>query len=120
MAISYLLSWWYARGWSWIINQIADRLYGIGQTFSVGILLRTLFSPWKQVYTKITFRNFIQAKIDNLVSRVVGFVVRFALLVGALISAVFVLTFGLLLIILWPFIPILIIILPIYGLRGWV
>lgn len=120
MAISYLLNWWYSRGWLWIINRVSEKLYVISQTFSVGILLRTLFSPWKQVYTKITFRNFFQAKLDNLVSRMVGFVVRFALLACSLFLSLAVVLVGLILVIAWPFIPLLIIGLPLYGLKGWV
>ena len=118
MAVMHLLSWWYSRGWSWILGRTKDRLGSIADTFSVGTLLRTMFSPWKQIQSPTTFRTFIQSKVDNFISRFVGFTVRIGMLIGALFSFIAVLAVGLVMIILWPLLPLLVVLLPIMTLAG--
>lgn len=113
MLILDLLGWWYSRGWSWIFYEIKKRLRDVAETFSVGILLRTLFSPWKQIQSEVSFRNFLQSKLDNFISRFIGATVRIAMLVGALILTLMILVVGLALLVVWPFVPVLIVALPV-------
>ena len=113
-----MLGWWYSRGWLWVIEKTFERLHAIGQVFAVHVLLRTWFSPWKQIYTKKTFQNFIRVTVDNAVSRCVGAVVRGAILFWALLLGVLVIVFGAVIFIAWPFIPFLTILLPILALDG--
>lgn len=113
MAIAYLLGWWYGQGWSWLLKIIRKNLQVLGETFSVPILLKTLFAPWKQIQTASNFQNFFQAMIDNLVSRLIGAVVRFFMLIAAFVLTCGVLVGGLALLIIWPVFPLLIFILPI-------
>lgn len=113
MAIAYLLGWWYGQGWSWLLKMVQKNLTAIGETFSVPMLIKTLFSPWKQIQTAATFRNFFQAAIDNLVSRFIGAVLRIFMLIAALFLTASVVIGGLALIIIWPVFPLLIFILPV-------
>lgn len=119
MAILLMLGWWYSRGWLWTLQTTEQRLQTISRVFAVKILLRTWFSPWKQIYTgKSTFQTFIRDAVDNAVSRCIGAVVRGTILLWAGILSLFVLIFGVLLFLAWPFIPFLTIILPILTLTG--
>ena len=113
MAIILYLKWWYGAGWAWILSEYSKKLSSLLRSFSVVILLKTLFSPWKQLYTEATLRNFFQALVDNTVSRVIGFIIRVFVLLGAgiIISLLSVCFFVVLA--SWAFIPPAIIILPI-------
>lgn len=113
-----MLGWWYSRGWSWILQRTAERLQTIGRIFAVKVLIQTLFSPWKQIHTEATFRNFLRIALDNAISRIVGSVVRGAILFWSLILATGVIVFGIISFIVWPFLPLLIIILPILTISG--
>jgi hypothetical protein len=104
-----LLRWWYGRGWQLMIMQAGRRFNTLGTTFSVNTLLRTLFSPWRRIisYPGAGLDARLRALVDNLVSRSVGFVVRFFVLLAVAILGIFVLAFGLLQIIVWPVVPLL-------------
>src|SRR4051812_2241152 len=106
MWLLYLLSWWYGRGWGWALSSIFGKVRDINETFSIPILLRTWFAPWKQITTQATFRNFFQAAIDNLVSRFVGAAVRTSMIVGGALMSVFTILFGLFAAIAWPLVPV--------------
>ncbi len=107
-----MLSWWYGRGWLWAMHQIGARLNHIGSVFAVRVLLRTWFAPWKQITSPSSFNNFFQAAADNLVSRVIGSWVRGTMLVLASLWAGWVIITGIALIILWPLVPLAVVILP--------
>lgn len=97
---------------------IADRLKDIKETFSVNVLARTLFSPWKQIQTVSTFHNFFQSAIDNLISRFIGAVIRIFMLVAALMFTVLVVVIGALFVVVWPFVPFMILVLPAMSVIG--
>jgi len=80
----------------------------VEQMFSVGILLRTLFSPWRRIVTAggRGLDAKMQAMFDNLVSRLVGFFVRLMVIIAACVSLAGVFLIGLVMVIVWPFIPI--------------
>ena len=113
-----MLGWWYSRGWLWILQSTRSQLQAIGQAFAVKILIQTWFSPWKQVYSPSTFQTFIRDAVDNAVSRGVGAVVRGSILFCALILSVLVLAVGLVCLVMWPFLPLLVIILPGLAISG--
>jgi len=113
-----MLGWWYGQGWLWVINSTGNNLRQLNRIFAVGVLLKTWFSPWKQIYSPSTFRTFFQSMIDNAISRVVGSVVRGAILFFAMLLALFFVLFGLLAAIVWPLLPIAVVLLPILSLAG--
>lgn len=113
-----MLSWWYSQGWLWILRGIQTRLRAIGKTFAVKILIQTLFSPWKRIYSPSTLRTFFRDAADNAISRGVGTVVRGTILLWALILSILVLVFGLLSLIIWPFLPLMLFILPVLAISG--
>jgi len=113
-----LLSWWYSSGWSWLAKRAAVKYKLIGEALSVGILLRTFFAPWKQIQSATTLQNFIQSTVDNIVSRVVGMVIRIFMLFTALILYLLLTVFIVVSFVSWPIIPLLVIILPVLTITG--
>jgi len=88
--ITYL-AWWYAQEpiYLWqAVNAISNKIL---MAFSVPILLRTLFDPWKRDVSYAENASLdVRYKIwlNNLLSRLVGFVVRFfTALTGMLFAA---------------------------------
>lgn len=96
---------------------MVDRLRSVSGTFSVAILLRTLFDPWKRIYTRSSgIIEYLKAFADNAVSRFVGFWVRIVVLLTALIVGLATVVVGGLVVMAWPFLPLMAIGLIIYGL----
>jgi len=115
-----LVLWWYGRGWSSAWKATAKNTKLIQQMFSLPVLLRTLFYPWKQI-TAVPGRSLdekFRAMIDNLVSRTIGFFVRLLTLFAALGAIVLVFTANLIIAAAWPLVPLAIIYLIFRGVVG--
>lgn len=104
-----LVSWWYGAGWKGTLSATKRRLQGLADMFSVDILLRTLFSPWKRIITppRAGLDARLRAFGDNFVSRCIGFTVRFFVLLAAGLSYVGLLLIGLAELLLWPLLPVI-------------
>lgn len=112
-----LFSWWYGRGWRDVARGTRTMVTGVSQMFSVPILIRTLFAPWKRIvtYPGASLEAKLQAFGDNLVSRAVGFVVRLLVLLTACVVSVITLALGGIVTLVWPFIPLGVIVFVILG-----
>ncbi len=99
--------WWYSRGWSLAVKRFEGKLRGIEQAFSVGILLRTLFSPWRRIitYPGGSLSEHFKAMLDNLVSRFVGLFVRLSVLFAAGIITLLFCIAAFIAVVLWPLLP---------------
>ena len=116
MIFAEVISWWYAHGWKVFIQKIRTSFSGITDFFSMDSLIRTLFKPFRQISAESANADAsldlkFQMFIDRLISRIVGFTSRFILLVIGTIIIVLSGIFCLILIVIWPIIPLL----PIIG-----
>jgi len=104
-------AWWYGPGWLGAIQDIRKRTVGVGHSFSVAILLKTLFAPWRRITTQAGagIDAKFRAMIDNLVSRVVGFTVRLGVLLYALLLAGATAVFFAVVALIWPVMPVAVI-----------
>ena len=123
MFIVGILSWWYGRGFSIRLGQAQQQLVGIYDYFSIDLLIKTLFSPFRQISAgkvqgplAVQFRAFV----DRLFSRVIGFVVRSIMIVVGSIGIVGSILISLFMIAVWLLMPILPFIGIILALSGWV
>lgn len=115
-----LLAWWYLKGWVQAWHEIPETLYKVQQAFTLPVLFRTLFSPWKQITSSggRSLDEKIRSMIDNLLSRAVGFFVRFFVLLAALFTLATVTVFTVMLAVVWPAIPAAIVFFIIRGIAG--
>lgn len=108
LLVTELLRWWYGDGLRGRVRMIANRLDGTLDYFSIDLLIKTLFSPFRQISAgRVDGPLGVQmrAMIDKLFSRVIGALVRLMILIfGGITIAVQVLL-GVVLIIAWAILP---------------
>ena len=109
MLLVAFVQWWYGPGWRDTASRLSARIRTTYLTFSVPILIPTMFAPWRRIitYPGRSMGEKFRAVIDNLVSRAVGFVVRLFALIAALTIMGAYLVFGAILLIIWPVVPLL-------------
>ncbi len=123
MFIVGLFSWWYSVGWIEQIKSVRDRLAGLYDYFSIDILLKTLFSPFRQISAGSVRGPIgvqIRAWFDQLISRVIGMIVRSIVMVIGSVTLAVACVLGLAAICLWPLIPLLPIAGVVLAMSGWV
>ena len=109
MLLVAFIHWWYGPGWRDTASRLTTRIHETYLTFSVPILLKTLGQPWKRIVTLPgrSIGDKARSVVDNLISRVVGLIVRLcALAAASIIISLYILIGGTLLV-LWPIIPLL-------------
>ncbi len=110
--------WHYGRAYSYALTTWANLMWFIVHFFSISLLLRTLFSPWKRIheeYHKTGVEDFFATIIVNSMTRIVGFLVRLTLLLVGLVSRIVGALSLLVWFAIWMFLPVLIIATTLYG-----
>lgn len=117
------LSWWYGAGWRGRIVKLREQLASTLDYFSIDLLLRTLFSPFRQISAGQTngpigvkFRAFL----DRLISRIIGSIVRSFMIIAGIVTILFHTVIGGVMLAVWAFIPLLPLALVGLGLIGWI
>jgi hypothetical protein len=107
MLVLSFFSWWYGRGWKQVLDSFGPRSRAVMDNFSVRQLLKTLFAPWRRIitYPGSNIEERFRALGDNLFSRLVGFVVRFFVLLAALLVLVIVMVLTVVELAVWPLLP---------------
>ena len=124
MFIIGLIEWWYGAGWKKVGRLLAEKLIISEDYFSVDLLLKTLFSPFRQISADTgrggTLGDKLRAAFDKLFSRFIGAVIRLILIVTAAAWLLLVAMVDILILLLWPLLPLLPAIGVILSLSGWV
>lgn len=109
MLLMEYLRWWYGPGWRDSGRRLFARLRKTYYSFSVPILLPTMFAPWKRItsYSNGSAGDQLKAGLDNLISRAVGFGVRLCALIAAFAIMGASAAVGGVLLLLWPLLPVL-------------
>ena len=117
MLMLSFFSWWYGQGLARLVRAIQRRVQQLADMFSVAILLRTLFSPWRRIitYPGAGLEAHVRAMLDNMVSRFIGFFVRVIVLLSAAVLFAVLMVVSVLQIILWPLLPVIAVGLIIWG-----
>lgn len=122
MFITGILLWWYGPGWRQRLGLLRERLASTMDYFSIDLLLRTLFSPFRQISAgKVQGPLGVQMRafFDRLISRVIGMFVRLTMILIGSVAILFHAVVGSLLVILWAFIPLLPLLGVLLFLVGW-
>ena len=122
MAIVGIFWWWYGAGWLAAVKRVIEKISGLYDYFSIDLLLKTLFSPFRQISAGRVdgpLNIVIRAFFDRLLSRVIGAIVRTIVVFIGLFSLAVAVILGLAYIISWALIPLI----PFAGmslmLAGW-
>jgi hypothetical protein len=109
MLVMAFLQWWYGPGWRDAGVRLAATMRSTYLYFSVPILFRTLFAPWRRITSPpgSSLQAKMRALLDNTISRLVGFAVRLLAIISACVLLAFYAVFGGLMLLLWPAIPLL-------------
>jgi hypothetical protein len=110
MFILGLLSWWYGAGWRGRITMLRERLAATTDYFSIDLLLRTFFSPFRQISAgKIDGSLSVQlhAFADRLISRAIGAMIRSFMIIVGIIAIFSYAVIGFVLVVIWAAVPLL-------------
>ena len=125
MLILELLSWWYGAGWRGRLIRMRDKLAGLADYFSIDLLAKTLFSPFRQISAgKVggSLNNKMHAFLDRQISRGIGVVVRLVTIIAGVVLMSLRIILDILLLALWgvtPLLPIIGIVLMAGGYIPW-
>ncbi|HRJ06115.1 MAG TPA: hypothetical protein PK096_00910 [Candidatus Saccharibacteria bacterium] len=123
MIIVWALSWWYGAGWKAQLKRFLERLDSSYDYFSIGLLLRSLFAPFRQISAgkvRGPINIQIRAFADRLISRFIGAFVRLILIVvGAAWLGILAIG-GVIYALLWLVVPVLPLVGFIFMTAGWV
>lgn len=110
LLVTELLRWWYGDGWRGRVQRVSVRLDGTIDYFSIGLLAKTLFAPFRQISAGRVDGSIgvqMRALVDKLVSRVIGALVRtIILIVGGIAIGLQIVVSGVLLL-AWGLVPLL-------------
>lgn len=102
-----MMQWWYTRGWKLTSSKLSNRLKNAADFFSIGLLVGNLFAPFRQISASETSASgqWLSVFFDKLLSRVIGALVRFLLLIVGIVTIILQAVSGVLLVVVWPLIP---------------
>ena len=114
--------WWYGRGFSEYLSGFANKLRDAADFFSMGLLVKSLFAPFRQIaaekHENMPLNARIHAWFDLQISRFVGATVRFGILIAGTIFIAIRAAIGIAIGILWPLMPLLLVYTVLLFLRG--
>lgn len=123
MLIVSLISWWYGAGWRRQASLSGERLASMMDYFSIDLLLKTLFSPFRQISANSHVDGSISAKfqawLDKLISRFIGGMVRIIIILTGVLVLLATSVYGILTLLVWPLLPLLPILGLILSVSGW-
>jgi hypothetical protein len=122
MFIAGMLLWWYGQGWREAAMRVGRRLMNLEDYFSIDLLLKTFFSPFRQISagkTQGALGVQMRAFFDRLISRLIGAMIRlFVMIIGLLALAIYA-VIGAVILVIWAAVPLLPIVGIVLFVSGW-
>lgn len=113
------IAWHYTEAPRLLLGVWSNFLWYVGHVFSVDSLLKSLFTPWRRIVAEHTkrwdFEDYASAVLANFMSRVIGAVMRVALVLMGRCLQFLLLFSGILFYGLWFVLPLLTVSLFCYG-----
>jgi hypothetical protein len=105
-------SWYYGRGLGSFLELEKNWLVFLWRHFAIAELIFTLFYPWKRDLTGRYWRGFqplksLERLVDNLIARLIGAIVRLAVIFSGVLSVAAFLVLALILLFVWIFPPLI-------------
>lgn len=101
--------WWYGSGWRDQVGLVRDRIDNTADRYSIGLTLRTFFSPFRQIdadgVSKGPLDVVLRAMFDQLFSRFFGAILRSLLILVGAISIGLEIILGGVRLAVWPVVP---------------
>lgn len=122
MFIAGFLGWWYGAGFSSRMSAFGLRLLKGFDTFSIDLLAKTWFSPFRQISAGQVRGPLVvqmRAFFDRLFSRVIGAIFRTLMMIVGVIWLVFLLLFSILELGVWLLLPVVPVLGAILFAIGW-
>lgn len=105
--------WYYTQGAKDILSAWRNFILFALEYFSIPLLLKTLFSPWKRDITKkprgLDLKRLFQYLAYNTISRGIGFFMRFLTICAGILFLFMVFVLGAIFFVLWIFLPLILI-----------
>ncbi len=123
MFIVGILSWWYGAGWRQRFTMLKERLANTMDYFSIDLLARTLFAPFRQISAGRVNGPLgvkLHAFFDRLISRCIGAMVRSIMILVGMATILMHSVIGLMVVIIWAFVPLLPVVGILLFISGWV
>lgn len=123
MVIVGILEWWYTRGFSSELARIRESIMSVYDYFSIDLLLKTLFSPFRQISAggvRGPLAVQMRAFFDRLFSRVIGAFIRVFMIIFGSVALLFVVLLGAIRVGTWAIMPVMPIIGAVLSLTGWI
>ncbi|PIQ92040.1 MAG: hypothetical protein COV69_03985 [Parcubacteria group bacterium CG11_big_fil_rev_8_21_14_0_20_39_14] len=113
------ISWYFKDATLSILGIWRNFILFVANYFSIVLLFKTLFNPWKRISESygrgFDIGKFFSALTLNVLSRSIGFIMRSAAIFMGVLAEIFVLIFGAAFLILWFFLPLILIWTLFYG-----
>ena len=117
------ISWWYSKGWALKAEKILDSSERSVDYFSLGILVKTWFSPFHQIdagkFSNASLEIRMRKFFDRSFSRVFGGFLRTLVMLIGIIVISFKVVVGIITLIIWPIVPILPVVFFGLFMSGW-
>lgn len=118
-----LFTWWYGAGWKKVSQILVEKLVISEDFFSIDLLLRSLFAPFKQISASSGSGGNLQVKLqawfDKQFSRVVGAIIRIALILAGTFWLIIQVIADAIILMLWPILPLIPIVGLVLAMTGW-
>lgn len=110
--VPHYVRWHYTHGFQTFFRIWGNFIWGVEHFFGIGNLGRSLFAPWKRMtessHGAWNFEAVAGALVVNLVSRLLGLVIRLLLIFIGAIFVLLTITFGVAALVTWLFAPIVV------------
>ena len=105
------------------VSRLREKLVGTLDYFSIDLLLRTFFSPFRQIsagQVRGPLGVQMRALLDRIISRVIGAMIRLVMIIVGIFAIILYALIGGLMVAVWGIIPVLPVLGVVLFVSGWV
>jgi len=105
-----MFGWWYAAGLRGQLNRIRMMFVRVNDQFSIPLLLKTLFQPFRQISAGSVdgaLEDKMRAWLDRMVSRLIGAFIRTMVMIVGLVVMAGTAIVSLFMLVIWLAMPLL-------------